>query len=366
MRVLCLSNMYPGPSDPDYGAFVATMCDAMSRAGAEIDLATIDVRGGGALRTPAKYGGLTRRALPLAHKADVVYAHFLFPTGAVARLCRAAGGAPFVVTAHGRDVRNLEHAVVRRGTATALSGAAGVIAVSRYLAGRLRETGLRLPPMHVVNMGVDLRRFLPGDRQAARARLRLSAHGPLVLAAGGLTERKNPLTLLQAFARLRSARPEARLALVGDGPLAGAVDAGVERLGLGGAVVRTGAIPHDQVSDWMAASDALALVSRVEPLGIVALEALASGRPVVATRVGGAAEVVPAGSAGAIVDPADPLDIAAGLEAVLATPPSPAACRRAAEAHGVDRQARRVLAVLAGAAARGAGHDALAGTLETR
>ena len=361
MRVLCLSNMYPGRDDPDYGAFVATMCEALERAGAEVELAAIDVRGGGVLRTPAKYAGLTRRALPRARAADVVYVHYLFPTGAVARLCRAVGGAPFVVTAHGRDVRNLARPGVRRGTAAALSTAAGVIAVSRYLAGQLRASGLELPPVHVANMGVDLRRFLPQDRAAARARLRIAPRGPLVLAAGGLTDRKNPLTLLQAFARLRVRVPAARLAFVGDGPLAAAVDAGTERLGLAGHVIRTGALPHDEVGDWMAASDALALVSRVEPLGVVALEAMASGRPVVATRVGGAAEVVPDGRGGAIVDPDDPDDIASGLGAVLSDPPSAAACRRIAEAHGVDRQARRILGVLAGAAGRPEELDARAG-----
>ncbi len=132
-----------------------------------------------------------------------------------------------------------------------------------------------------------------------------------MIAVGGLTDRKNPLGLLQAFARLHAVRPDARLALVGDGPLARAVDVGVARMGLGDAVVRTGALPHDEVADWVAACDMLALVSRVEPLGVVALEALAGGRPVVATRIGGTREVVPDPRAGRVVDPLDPAAIAA-------------------------------------------------------
>jgi glycosyltransferase involved in cell wall biosynthesis len=198
----------------------------------------------------------------------------------------------------------------------------------------------------VIDMGVDMARFVPGDRAAARARLRLAPEGPLILAVGGLTERKNPLGLLQAFARLRPRRPDARLAFVGDGPLAGAVGAGVRRLGLGDAVVRAGALPHDAVADWVAASDVLAIVSRVEPLGVAALEALAGGRPVVATRVGGAREVVPVPWAGRTVDPLDPGSIADGLLAVLDDPPSPQACRRAAEPHALARQAARVHALL--------------------
>ena len=117
------------------------------------------------------------------------------------------------------------------------------------------------------------------------------------------------------------------------------------------AVVRTGALPHDRIADWIAACDLLALVSRVEPLGVVALEALAGGRPVVATAVGGTREVVPAPRAGRIVDPRDPGAIARALLAVLADPPAPAACREAARPHGIDRQAARVAAILERAAA---------------
>lgn len=346
LRVLCLSNMWPGEADPDYGAFVADMCGALERHGMSVEPVVIDHRGSGAVRTPAKYAGLTGRAVRAARRADVIYAHYLFPTGAAAALAARVAGIPFVVTAHGQDVRNLDRPSVRRATAPALRAAGAVIAVSRHLADGLRASGLALPPVHVVNMGVDLARFTPGDREAARGRLGQPAEAPLVLAVGGLSDRKNPLGLLQSFARVRAERPDVRLAFVGDGPLAGAVDLGARRLGVADAVVRTGALPHDRVADWVAACDLLALVSRVEPLGVVALEALAGGRPVVATAVGGTREVVPAPRAGRIVDPRDPAAVARAILAVLADPPSPAACREAARPHGLDRQASRVAEIL--------------------
>jgi glycosyltransferase involved in cell wall biosynthesis len=343
--------MWPGPRDPDYGAFVADMCAALEARGVAVEAVAIDRRAGGPARTPAKYAALAARAARRSREADVIYAHYLFPTAAAAAVAARAGGIPWVVTAHGQDVRNLDRPVVRRATSAALRGASGVIAVSRHLADALRGSGLELPPVHVVNMGVDLSRFVPQDRGAARARLRLAADGPLILAVGGLTERKNPLGLLQAFARLRARRPDARLAFVGDGPLAAAVDAGTRRLGLGPAVIRTGALAHAAVGDWVAACDVLAIVSRVEPLGVAALEALAGGRPVVATRVGGAREVVPVPRAGRTVDPLDPGAIARALLAVIEDPPTPEACRRAAEPHALARQAAKVEAIL-GAAAR--------------
>lgn len=351
LRVLCLSNMWPGPQDPDFGAFVADMCDALRARGLAVEAAVIDRRASGPVRTPAKYAALAARAVRAARRADVVYAHFMFPTGAAAAAAARAARIPYVITAHGQDVTNLARPVLRRATTAALRGAAALVAVSEYLAGELRASGLDLPPLHVIDMGVDLARFAPGDRAEARARLGLTSGGPLVVAVGGLTERKNPLGLLQAFARLRARRPQARLALVGDGPLAGAVDAGARRLGVADAVVRPGAVPHAEVGDWVAASDVVALVSRVEPLGIAALEGLAGGRPVVATRVGGAREVVPDPVAGRVVDPLDPGAIAAALLAVLDDPPSPQACRAAAEPHSLERQSARITQVLAEAVA---------------
>lgn len=351
MRVLCLSNMYPGPDAPDYGAFVATMCDALERRGAEVERVAITTRARGPARTTAKYAGLLGRAAGPTRRADVIYGHYLFPTGAIAATWGRMLHVPWVLTAHGRDVANLSRRPVRAASAAGLAHAAGVIAVSEWLAGELRGSGLTLPEVTVANMGVDMARFAPGDRAEARARLGVAPGGPLVLAVGGLTTRKNPLVLLQAFARVRAALPDARLAFVGDGPLRGAVEAGVHRLGLGASVTLTGALPHDDVAGWMAACDVLALPSLTEPLGVVALEALASGRPVVATRIGGTAEVVPVPAAGALVDPADPADVAGALLRVLGDPPTPAACRAAAEENGVDRQAERVLSVLEAAAA---------------
>lgn len=346
LRVLCLSNMWPGPVDPDYGAFVAEMCGALEDLGMTVDPVVIDRRAGGPARTPAKYGSLAARAARHARRADVIYAHYLFPTAAAAALAARTAGIPYVVTAHGGDVRNLDRATVRTATAGALRGAAAVIAVSRHLADDLRATGIALPPVHVVNMGVDMERFTPGDRAAARERLGLEPGAPLVLALGGLTDRKNPIGLLQALARVRVVRPDARAAFVGDGPLARAVDVGAARMGLENAVIRTGALPHDAVADWVAACDMLAMVSRVEPLGVAALEALAGGRPVVATRVGGTREVVPDPRAGRVVDPLDPAAIAGAILALLDDPPAPDACRAAAAPNALPRQARKVAAIL--------------------
>jgi len=272
------------------------------------------------------------------------------PTGAVAAACARASGRPLVLTAHGGDAALLSRGAARAAAIDALRQASAVVAVSRDLAVRLEEgVGDVGTPVSVVNMGVDLERFAPTDRDAARRRLGLPS-GPLVIAVGGLTARKNPLGLLQALARVRERLPSARLAFVGDGPLAGAVDYAAWRLGLADAVHRAGVVPHARVPDWMAAADALAIVSRYEPLGQVALEALASGRPVVGTSEGGTPEVVPAAGPGRIVDPGDPAAIAKALLELLRRPPTPGQCRAAARPFALATQAERVEGVLLRAA----------------
>ena len=109
-------------------------------------------------------------------------------------------------------------------------------------------------------------------------------------------------------------------------------------------------LPNAGVTDWMTAADVVAQVSLVEPLGVAALEALASGRPVVGTAVGGLKEVVPHGVAGEIVNPRDPVAIAGALRRMIDAPPAPNACRTAAMAHSLDHETDRVLGILEAAA----------------
>jgi glycosyltransferase involved in cell wall biosynthesis len=348
LSILCVSNMFPGPSDPDYGAFVADMCRELADQGNHVETAVIRTRSAGWLRSPLKYGRLTTAAVARARNAQVIYGHYLFPTGAVAAAAGHAHGVPWVLTAHGRDVRNLERPALRRASRPGIEGAGALIVVSEYLRDRLGAHGFALPETHVVNMGVSLERFRIGDRRAARALVGLDGDGPVVLAVGGLTERKNPLTLLRAFRRLHADERSARLVFVGDGPLSREIDLTAANLGVGAAVIRPGSVPHDRVPDWMAACDVLAVVSTVEPLGQVALEALASGRPVVATTIGGTQEIVPPEGPGRHVDPSDPDAIADALAELLASRPDPEACRAAAAPHALEIQAGRVVAILAG------------------
>jgi glycosyltransferase involved in cell wall biosynthesis len=333
VRILLVSSLYPGPRDPDFGTFVKRLVDALEELGHEVDRAVVDRRAG----SVAKQARMLASSVAAARRRpDVVYAHYLVPAGAVAAVASVAARAPLVLTAHGRDVRNIG-AVRGVGALTRLATrrAHSVIAVSDYLR---RDLVARLPELEgrveVISAGVDLELFRPRDAAAARAALGWDGEAPFFLCVGTLDERKNVRRLADAFARLG----RGSLAFVGDGPARPTLE--------GRAGVRVvGRVPHAQVADWVAACDVLCQPSLLEPFGIALLEAMASERSVVATRVGGPPEFVPP-EAGVLVDPGSVGSIARGLETAAALPsPNPAA-RAAAAAHDVEAQARRVAAVL--------------------
>ena len=318
MKILLVSQMYPGPDDPDLGTFVAQIERALRARGHELQLAVLDRRAGGKLR----YLELARdaRAAARRFRPDVVYAHFLVPSGLVAAL---ASRAPLVLTAHGRDVRNIGVIPgVRAATRYAIRRAAAVVAVSDYLR---RELEAKIPEARdkteVVDSGVDLERF----------QVMPAPNGPTAfLCLGSLTERKNVLRLARAFER----RGEGTLAFAGDGPLRAQLEGrtGIRVLGR---------VPHHDVPGLIAAAHVVAQPSLIEPFGQSLLEAMACGRSVVATRVGGQPEFVTP-EAGLLVDPIDEDELVRALEAAAGLPRPNQAARRAAEPHDVNRQAERL------------------------
>ncbi len=334
MRILLVSQFYPGPHDPDLGAFVAQMAGALERRGHELEYVVIDRRGGSRIRH-ARLGTDAVRAAR-RFRPDVVYAHFLVPAGAMAALASLAARVPLVLTAHGQDVRNLGTIRgVRAVTAAAVRRASAVIVVSDHLRAELERHVPRAAGLtHVIDCGVDLRRFAPADQERARQALGWEGDGPRFLFVGALNENKNVRRLVEAFRRAG----RGTLVLVGDGPLRADIEGRPD-------VRLIGRIAHERVADWMHACDVLCQPSRSEAFGQALLEAMACERSVVATRVGGPPEFVTP-ETGVLVDPEDVGSITSGMVAAAALPsPNPAA-RRVAAAHDLELQAERVEAVL--------------------
>jgi glycosyltransferase involved in cell wall biosynthesis len=316
--------MYPGPAAPDLGTFVAQIERELASRGHELERAVLDTRAGGKLR----YLELARRTLRSA-RPDVVYAHFLVPSGLIAAL---GARAPLVVTAHGRDVRNIgELPGIAAATRLVVRRAAAVVCVSEYLR---RELETKVPAAagktEVVSSGVDLEQFAVGPAPDGP---------PRFLCVGALEERKNVVRLADAFARLGGGS----LVYAGDGSLRSQLE-GREGVRL------VGRVPHSEIPRLLAESHVLCQPSLIEPLGQALLEAMATGRSVVATRIGGPPEFVPP-DAGVLVDPLDVDGIADAMRQAAALPRPNDAARAAAAVHDVRRQAERIEAILTRAAA---------------
>ncbi|XXY50352.1 glycosyltransferase family 4 protein [Sorangium sp. So ce269] len=233
---------------------------------------------------------------------DVIVGAFAYPDGFAAVCLGRLLGVPAVIKCHGSDIDVIPRdRRLRRPLSWGLTRAARVVAVSRKLADSVEALGVPRDRIDLIMNGVDAKLFQPRDRAQARAALGRSPSSRLFVFVGHLNRDKGVLDLVQAFERLARVHPDIELTLVGSGAEEQACRAAAARLG--GRLTVTGYLPHDQVSLWLGACDALVLPSLHEGTPNVVLEALASGRRVVATNVGGIPDILHSPELGELVPP---------------------------------------------------------------
>jgi teichuronic acid biosynthesis glycosyltransferase TuaC len=266
---------------------------------------------------------------------DLIDAHYFYPDGVAAVMLGRELGVPVVITARGTDVNLIgDFAVPRRMLLWAARHAAAMITVCEALKTRLAELGVEPERVRTLRNGVDLVRFAPRDRDAARARL--GVDGCVILSVGHLIERKGHHLVIEAVAKLR----EARLLIAGEGPERGALEALIERLGVGDRVQLLGQRPHEELPELYSAADVLVLASSREGWANVLLEAMACGTPVVASDVWGTPEVVAAPEAGLLVAERTAAAFSAALKRILAALPVRARTRAYAEGFSWEETTR--------------------------
>jgi glycosyltransferase involved in cell wall biosynthesis len=296
VRVCVLSTSYPrGPGDVA-GVFVAEGVEALRAAGLEVDVVSpasfrdfglaygagivqnLRARPWRIVLLPLFLASYARAARRAARGADAVHAHWL-PSG----LAALATGKPFALQLWGTDAE-----LARRAPRLArplLRRARVVVAPSEYLAAAAVELGAR--EVRVLPNGLD-----------APAAVGEPAEPPHVLYVGRLSEEKGVLELVEATAGMPRV-------VVGDGPLRDRVP---DALGF---------VPHAELGPYYERAAVVCVPSRREGYGMVAREAMAHGRPVVATAVGGLADAVADGETGLLVPPGDPAALRAALERML-------------------------------------------------
>lgn len=289
--------------------------------------------------------------LLLETRTQVVHARGLWVLPDALRAARRAGDLPVVFSFHGFDDASRGAPWWRRRIwRNALARCAACVAVSRAARSDLAATlGWPEERVKVIHNGVDGLRFAPtADRRAARLALGLDGPAPLLLCAGSLMPVKGGDILIEALAEARIAPGGVRVCFVGTDHLDGAL----QRL----AADRVGHLDvrfvgnQEDLRPWYAAADAVVVPSRSEGFSNVILEAMASERPVIATRVGGNAEQVLPGRTGWLVEPGSPRSLARAIRELLSDPlearrRGSAARVRALKLFPIERAARRYQAL---------------------
>lgn len=347
LRVLVFSTVFPNPAQPLHGTFVFERTRALAQAA--------DVRVVAPVAWYRQYrhhgaDGPTQQPLPVEHPNfwyvprilaplrgvclavsalstirrlrrdfdfDLIDAHFAYPDGFAAILLGRWFRRPVCITLRGTIIMQSATTSGRRLADWAIRRAERIIAVSGNLATRAREGGVAGERIATIPNGVDSARFRPLERAAARRELSLAADGPLLLCVGHVSPRKGFHRVIRTLPHIIKRYPDVRLAIVGgrggESDNGAALHTLAESLGLKDRIVFAGAQPPDLVATWFGAADLFVHASDFEGCPNVVMEAMACGRPIVATKVGETAKLVP-DFAGLLID--DPDDDAALAEAV--------------------------------------------------
>ncbi len=295
-------------------------------------------------RTLADVGRVFRSA----GRFDVVHLHSSFvPAVTLIRAALLLGaarlrGSATVLHIHGGNLPEwTDRAWKRLLIRAALSTATEVVSVSDGI-----TSALNLPGTHTIYNGVDTNTFAPD--------LTRSPDEPVIVFAGILTRRKGVVDLIEASHLLLSRGVAHQLVIVGGRPDEGIEEEDLVRDAATGPEVLVGAVPHDQMANYLRDADIFCLPSWFEAMPLSILEALASGLPVVATRVGQIPSIID-DSVGRLVEPQEPTALAEALETLLTDHElrrrlSANARSKALDEHSLDRTISEIDAVVSTAA----------------
>ncbi|MEZ4295110.1 MAG: glycosyltransferase family 4 protein [Polyangiaceae bacterium] len=381
MKVLAFSNLYPRAARRTLGTFnrdtflaLARYCDvrvvspvpawSLLRSPGDIVVPRYETQTGIEALFPAFASipgvsclharGMVASLLPVMERLrerfpwDAIVAAWVYPDAVAAAQFAERWRTPLVTVGLGTDLNVVpEYFGVRSQIRRCLSRSARVVAVSHALADRAVELGAPRSRVVVQHNAVDGLAFTPRDKDPVRRRLELPAGRKIVGYVGNHRKIKGTDVLIEAMAHLVHGlgRADVLLVLAGDGELTAQLRARAEALGVSGHVRFVGVRPHDEIPLWMSAFDVLCLPSRREGCPNVVLEALASGRPVVASRTGGVPEILD-GRTGILVPPEDPSALASGVAAALDRAWDPDSLRASVEYLSWDAVGRRYVAML--------------------
>jgi phosphatidylinositol alpha-1,6-mannosyltransferase len=273
---------------------------------------------------------VARRAISIMReeRCEAVWFGASAPLALLTPILRAAGAKRVVACTHGHEVGWSMLPGARQALRRIGSTVDVLSFVSRYTRSRFSAAFGRMAPLEHLPSGVDVDTYRPDPLARAEIRARYGlGERPTVVCISRLVPRKGQDMLIRAFPAIREAVPGAALLIVGGGPYADRLHALAQDNGVASDVIFAGSVPWSELPAHYAAGDVFAMPCRtrgrgldVEALGIVFLEAAATGLPVVVGRSGGAPETVRDGITGHVVDGRDVTELADVLSGLLADP----------------------------------------------
>ncbi|MFC2947734.1 polysaccharide pyruvyl transferase family protein [Virgibacillus sediminis] len=354
-QLLVLSNMYPSEHSRTFGLFVKNQVELLRDRGLAVDVVAIDDPRKGKIQLLKKYTsfffGSLGKLVTRGSSYQAVHAHYIFPTGLAGLLFKKLLGRKLIVTSHGGDIDQMskKSSIVQKLTGKILHEADHIIAVGEGLKQDIHENfSISDDKISVINMGVNRNVFHEHSKEEIRKKLGVDQEEKMLLFVGNLIRAKGLDELTAAYRTLTKEDPSITLHLIGEPKdeayfqeLSEKTDA------LEGGTIHGGMAQTD-VAEWMAASDVFVLPSHIEGFGLVALEAMACGLPVVGTDVGGLSYLLAEG-AGVKTEAKNPEALTKGIRKVLTDPSLKetliANGRKKADEYDQDRLITSVLAL---------------------
>ncbi len=252
-------------------------------------------------------------------RCQLIHANFVVPAGLIGVIVAKLSGRKVLVSAHGTDITWRGSQIVKACARLVLALSDYIIVNSEFTRQKVRHLVRRKIPIEMVYAaGVNTRRFNPSiDGSIVRNELGLSDDDFVILYVGILVERKRVEDLIAAAAQLRPCHPHLKLIVAGEGELRKGLEAQVAQKGLKGTVIFPGRVPDDILPAIYALADVFVLPSSEEGLGVVLLEAMASGKPVIASRTSGILSVVDDRRTGLLFEPGNIDDLVGKIDLLM-------------------------------------------------
>ncbi|RSK29451.1 glycosyltransferase family 4 protein [Bacillus sp. HMF5848] len=320
--------MYPTNVHKSFGIFVKNQVEALRNHGLAVDVAAIRNPRGGKLNVIKKYSGWFLQTLSTllakGKQYHVVHAHYVFPSGLLALFFKQLFGTKMIVTAHGGDIDKMarKNARIFNMTKKIMHKSDHVIAVGQELYDTItKEFNVPSDKVSIINMGVNRSVFKPVPKKEAKQTCGIQANITPILFVGNILKQKGLLELAGAMKGVADEITNAHLYLIGaekDESFKKELVAQLTELGVESSVTFLGVKTQQDIAQWMNAADLFVLPSHIEGFGLVALEAMSCGTPVVGTAVGGLKYLL-ADGAGELVAPKDTDALKEGLIRILSS-----------------------------------------------